>query len=81
MSAYAHHNLKTKFLEMRCPKGGDVRTFLTNLHFKRQELAAAGVKLDDQDYQWMVLCGIPGELVMFTAALLSAHAMPLPASP
>jgi hypothetical protein len=80
-SAYAHHDLETKFLEMRCPKGGDVRTFLTDLRFKRQELAAAGVKLDNRDYQRTVLRGIPGELATFASALLSAHAIATASQP
>jgi gag-polypeptide of LTR copia-type len=81
MSAFAHHDLEAKFLEIRCPKGGDVRTFLTDLPFKRQELAAADVKLDDQDYQRTVLRSIPGELATFAAALLSAHAIATASQP
>jgi len=37
-SVYARHDLETAFLEMRCPRGGDFRSFLTDLRFKRQEL-------------------------------------------
>jgi len=29
-SVYAQNDLEQTFLEMRCPKGGDVRTFLTD---------------------------------------------------
>jgi len=29
-SIYAQNDLEQSFLEMRCPKGGDVRTFLNN---------------------------------------------------
>ena len=78
MSAYARHDLEVAFLEMRCPKGGDVRSFLTDLHFKRQKLAAACVKLDDRDYQRTVLCGIPGKLATFASALLSSPLTPSP---
>jgi hypothetical protein len=40
---------------MRCPKGGDVCTFLTNLKTKRNELVAVGVAIADKDYQRTVL--------------------------
>jgi hypothetical protein len=40
---------------MCCPKGGDVRAFLTNLKTKHNELAAVGVAIADKDYQRTVL--------------------------
>lgn len=33
------------FSEMRCPRGGDVRSFLGSMHVKREELAAVGVTM------------------------------------
>ena len=30
-SVYAQNDLESSFFDMRCPKGGDVRTFLTSL--------------------------------------------------
>jgi hypothetical protein len=65
---------------MRCPKGGDVRSFLTTLRFKHQELAATGVILTDWDYQQTVLQGIPDELARFVSSLLSAHRIANPSS-
>jgi hypothetical protein len=59
---------------MRCPKGGDVRTFLTSLTYKRKELAAAGVTISDKDYERTILRGFPEELAKYAAHLLgSAH--------
>src|ERR1700730_18507616 len=34
-SAYAQNDLEDAFLEMRCPRGGDVRGFLRSLRHKR----------------------------------------------
>jgi hypothetical protein len=71
-STYAQNDLEQAFLEMRCVKGTDIQTFLTTLHYRRKELAAAGVTITDRDYQHTVLRGIPDELAKFTSSLLSA---------
>ena len=71
-SAYAQADLHQAFLDMQCTKGGDVREFLANLCCKREELAAAGVKVSDNEYQRTILKGIPGELAMFASHLLSS---------
>ena len=71
-SIYAQNDLESAFLDMKCPKGGDVRTFLTSLRSKCEELAAAGVKITDRDYQRTVLWGILEELAKFASGLLSA---------
>jgi hypothetical protein len=42
-SMYAQNDLEQAFFEMRCPKGGDIHTFLTTLHCKKEELAAASL--------------------------------------
>jgi gag-polypeptide of LTR copia-type len=54
-SKYARNDLEQVFFKMRCPKGGDVRAFLTNLKTKRNELVAIGVAIADKDYQRTVL--------------------------
>ena len=41
-SIYMQNDLKMVFYDMHCPRGGDVHTFLTSLHYKRKELAVAG---------------------------------------
>jgi hypothetical protein len=35
-SMYAQNDLEQAFFEMRCPKGGNIRTFLTTLHCKKE---------------------------------------------
>jgi hypothetical protein len=54
-SKYVRNDLEQAFLEMCCPKGGEVRAFLASLRTKRNELAAAGVVIADKDYQRTVL--------------------------
>jgi hypothetical protein len=69
---YAKNDLEHAFLLMRCPKGGDIRTFLTSLTYKREELAAAGVTISDKDYERTILRGIPEELAKYAAHLLGS---------
>ena len=71
-SVYAQNDLEQMFLEMRCPKGGDIRTFLTSLRYKREELAAAGVRITDKDYQCTILRGIPEELARFASQIMTS---------
>jgi hypothetical protein len=61
-SVYVQNDLEAAFFKMTCPKGGNVRVFLTNLRYKREELAAAGVHITDEEYQCTLLRGIPDEL-------------------
>ena len=71
-SEYARNDLEQVFLDMRCPRGGDIRPFLMSLCSKREELAAAGISITQKDYQCTVLKGIPEELAKFAAQLLSS---------
>jgi len=80
-SAYAQADLQQAFLEMRCAKGADVREFLTGLCYKREELAAAGVQVTDEEYKRTILKGIPSELATFASQLLSAAALISQAAP
>jgi hypothetical protein len=72
-SSYAQNDLEQSFLDMRCAKGEDVRTFLKGLQYKRDELAAAGVTVSDRDYRRTVLRGIPGRLAEFASWLLTSR--------
>ena len=79
-SVYAQNDLQTAFFDMRCTKGGDVCTFLRDLHMKREDLVAMGVEVTEREYQHMVLWGIPEDLACFTASLLSAYCITNPTS-
>ena len=71
-SVYAQNDLEHAFLQMRCPRGGDIWAFLTNLMYKHKELAAAGITISTKDYECTILRGIPEDLAKFTAHLLSS---------
>ena len=71
-SAYARADLHQTFLEMRCAKGEGVREFLASLHYKREELAAAGVHVTEKEHERTILRGIPSELATFASHLLSS---------
>jgi len=73
-SAYARNALHRSFVDMRCPKGGDVRAFLTNLKIRRNKLLAAGVTINNEDFERTVLNGIPDALSAYASqTLTSAH--------
>ena len=74
-SPFAQGDLCQAFLDMRCTKGGDVREFLTSLGCKREELAAAGVRITEEEYKQMILRGIPADLATFASHLLSSAAI------
>ena len=63
---------------MRCPRGGDIRTFLTDLRYKRKELAAAGVYITDNGFRRTSLQGIPDGLAQFAVQVLSSARMAHP---
>jgi hypothetical protein len=56
---------------MRCPKSGDICTFLTALCCKKEDLAAARVHITQKEYQCTVLKSLPDKLTKFTTLLLS----------
>jgi len=69
-SAYARNALHRSFVDMRCPKGGDIRTFLTNLKMRRNELLAAGITISCEDFKRTVLDGIPDALSTYASQML-----------
>jgi len=70
-SEYAKTDLRQAFLNMRCPKGGNVREFLTTLKKKRHKLKAAGVTVTEPEYESTILQGIPDTLAVYAAQTLS----------
>ena len=71
-SVYAQNNLEQAFFDMHCVKGVNVCVFLTSLHYKREELAAAGVLITQKEYQHTVLKSLLDELAKFTSQLLTS---------
>jgi len=60
------------FSEMRCPRGGDVRSFLGSMRVKREELAAVGVTMSDKEYRSAIIKSLPEEMSKFASSLLTA---------
>ena len=56
---YAQTDLRTRFLESKCPDKGNVREFLDNLRVKREELASVGVDIDEKDYRSTIISSLP----------------------
>ena len=74
----AQMDLCTKFLESKCPIGGDVRTWLDSLHIKREELAQAGVDIDEKDYCSTIIKSLPPFLSNFSSSLLANACLYVP---
>ena len=70
-SDYAKTNLYQTFMEMKCPKGGDVREFLTTMRTKRYELRAIDIDISDSDYKRAILHSIPDALAPFASMTLT----------
>ena len=70
-SMYTKVDLHQAFLDMRCPKGGNVWEYLTSLKMKRYELKAAEVSVTDTEYQHTILKGVPDVLADYAAQTLS----------
>jgi len=64
-SIYVQNDLEQAFFDMWCPKGGDICIFLTTLCYKKEELAAAKVRVTQKEYQYTVLKSILNELAKF----------------
>jgi hypothetical protein len=61
----------SNFMELRCQNTSEVRTFLGQLHVKREELAAVGITLTNKDYQSAILKSLPKEMSKFVSNLLT----------
>jgi len=69
-SMYTKANLHQAFLDMRCPKGGNVREYLTSLKIKHHELKAANIGITDIEYEHTILKGILDMLATYTVQSL-----------
>ena len=52
---YMKNNLEDAFFKIMLPKGGNVQTFLMELRYKHEVLAAMGVHFTDKEYQHTLL--------------------------
>ena len=70
--AFAQTDLRTRFLESKCPDKGNVRQFLDELRMKREELATVGVDIDEKDYHSTIISSLPYSLANFASNQLAA---------
>ena len=66
-SAHAWVHMHQSFLDMWCPKGGNIWEFLTSLKKQCHELKAAGITVTEQEYKCTVLNGIPEPLPSYAS--------------
>jgi gag-polypeptide of LTR copia-type len=60
--AFAQADLRTQFMDSRCPDKGNVREFLDGLCVKREELATFGVDIEIKDYCSTIIKSLPPHL-------------------
>jgi len=71
-STYTRNALHRSFVDMQCPKGGNIRAFLTNLKMQHNKLLAAGVTISREDFECTVLDGIPDALSAYASQTLTS---------
>ena len=71
-TAHARANMHQSFLNMRCPKGSDVREFLTSLKKRRHELTAAGVTVTKPEYERTIIHGLPDPLPAYASQTMGS---------
>jgi len=65
-------DLHQSFIDMKCPKGGDIRKFLTDLKQQRHHLTAIGIPITDIEYKHTILCSIPEPLASYASQTLNS---------
>ena len=71
-SAYAKADLRAKFMGLRCPEKGNPREFLETLRVRKEELAQAGVVIEEKDYTSVIISSLPYALSNFASGQLAA---------
>jgi len=71
-SAYAQADLRAKFMGMQCPERRNPRKFLEVLRVKKEEMAQAGVVVDEKDYFSVIISSLPVALSNFASNQLAA---------
>ena len=71
-STYAQADLRARFMGMLCPERGNPREFLEGLQMKKEELAQAGVVVDEKDYFSVIISSLPVALSNFASNQLAA---------
>jgi Pol polyprotein, beta-barrel domain/gag-polypeptide of LTR copia-type len=69
--AFAQADLRTHFMESKCPDKSNIREFLDGLRVKREELATFGVDIEEKDYRSTIIKSLPPHLSAFASNLLA----------
>jgi hypothetical protein len=69
--AFAQAELRSRFMDSKCPEKGNVREFLDELRVEREKLATYGVTIEDKDYRSTIITSLPHHLSNFTSSLLA----------
>jgi len=70
--AFTQTDLRTRFLESKCPDKGNLRQFLDKLRMKWEELVTVGVDIDEKDYCSTIISSLPYSLANFALNQLAA---------
>jgi hypothetical protein len=70
-SEYAKANLYQSFLDMMCPKGGNIHKFLNNLSTKHHELKAISITVTDINYRHIILHSMPASISAYASNTLT----------
>ncbi len=71
-SVYTQVDLRAKFMGMKCSDKANPREFLEGLRLKKEELAQAGVVVDEKDYFSVIILSLLMALSNFTSNQLAA---------
>ena len=70
-SKYAKADLYQSFLDMKCPKGGNICEFLNDLSTKHHELEVISITVTDIDYRCTILHSMPAYISAYTSNTLT----------
>ena len=74
-SMHTKTQLRAEFLESKCPKGTDIREYLSKLQQKRETLAQSGVIIAEQDFCSTIINCLPPSLSRFASSQITAIGM------
>jgi hypothetical protein len=69
--SFTQADLRSHFMESKCPDKGNVREFLDGLRVKKEELATYGVVIEAKDYRSTIIISLPNHLSNFASNLLA----------
>jgi len=71
-TAHARANMHQSFLDMRCPKGGDIQEFLSSLKKRRHELTAASITITEPEYKRTIIHRVPDPLSAYASQTMGS---------